>query len=121
MDLKTNGAKTIAALIALNAGLLFSHHLPMTHATAPKVQAKMAAHGEMCKAKQEAHLAAMQARIEARQAVREAMRARKEAIAEAAHAAATAPRTNASKVQNSVSGYVHCLVSSGVRSIVSGV
>ncbi len=121
MDFNTNSARAIAAMIALNAGLLVSHHAPRIALHSPAVWAGVSADSaEICKAQAEAHKAALQARLQARTAVREMMQARRQVRQDVSRAAIMAPMAANAKVHNSITDYVHCLLSSGVRSITSG-
>ena len=113
MDLNTNGARAIAALFALNAGLMFSHHSMLVSAHRPVVLAKTVNSGQLCKATMQAHEAALRARYEARAAAREVTR-------QAVRAAIMAPTTSTAKSRASVTGYVKCMASSGTRSMNGG-
>ncbi len=125
MNLNTNGAKAIAALVVLNAGLFLSHHrvLAVVHGQpAPAIQAQIAAgRAEVCKAQTAARMAAMEARIQARVAQREAMRARKQVRQDAVHAAAMAPSSAGVKTRTTVTDYVHCILSSSKRAVNGGI
>jgi hypothetical protein len=119
MNLNTNAATTIAALLVLNAGLFVSNHTRVARANAPAMQADAAhASAEACRAKAEAHTAALQARLEARRIVREATQARIEAQRDAARAAVMAP-ANSTHVHTSVTDYVRCIIVSGVRTLAA--
>jgi hypothetical protein len=127
MNLESNGSKAIAILVVINAGLFISHQANRIVSRAPVVNASIAStHGEMCKAQAEARIAAMQARMQAREAARQASRAQKQIQRDAKHASAAATQSMAptasrnNKVQTTVTDYVRCIVSSGVRSIMSG-
>ncbi len=118
MNLESNAAKTIAALVVLNAGLLVSHHVPVKGLHAPAVQATVISHkAEMCKVQIEARHAAMQARTQARMAQREVARARRQM----AQAAVMAPNANSTKCRTSVTDYVRYIVASGIRTLASGI
>lgn len=119
MDLNSNGARAIAALIVVNAGLFVSHHSFTFCSPTRSVRAEvMAARGEACKARAEAHVAALEARVQARAAAREMVKARIQLSQEAHHAAAMAP--TAARTHTTIHDYVQCLLNSGVRSVVSG-
>ncbi len=127
MDLNTNGAKAIAVMVALNAGLLFSHHLPIARMQRPVVRAAIVNSGEICKTKLEAQKAAfearkaaLEARSQARQAAREIVKARQQMQKDAMHAALMAPSSGMAKTHSSVTDYVHCLLNTGTRSINGG-
>lgn len=113
-----NAATTIAALLVLNAGLFVSNHARDMHARAETRADVVSARTEACKARMEARAAAQTARIEARQAAREAIRARRDAQEETLRAIKIAPATALAKPRVSLTDYVHCIVNSGVRSIV---
>lgn len=113
MDLNTNGARTIAALVVLNAGLLISHHSLAVNAHRPVVFAKTVNSGQLCKATMQAHEAALVARYQARQAAREVTR-------QAVRAAMIAPTNQAARSHSSVTSYVKCMANSGTRSINGG-
>jgi hypothetical protein len=122
MNLNTNGAKAIAALLALNAGIFIAHHPPGIGVHGPAMQAQvLATRAEICKARTEARMAALQARMQARLAAREALKARKQMQQDVAHAAAMAPTSAGAKTHSTITGSVHCLLSSGVRSVNGGV
>ncbi len=118
MNFESNAAKTIAALMVLNVGLFVSNHASVTAlAHSPAVRASVAAQrSEICKARVEARMAAMQARLQARAAVREAVRARREVK----QAAAMAPSASSIKTRTTVTDYVRCIISSGIRSVSGG-
>jgi hypothetical protein len=117
MNLKTNGAKMIAALLVLNGGLFVSHYVPKGCGAKAHL---MASRAELCEARAEARLAAMEARIEARAAARELAKASKQMRKDALRAALTAPAPAPVKSRVSISDYVHCLLNSGNQSITSG-
>ena len=119
MNLESNAAKTIAALVVLNAGLFVSYNLPVKALpVTPAVQASaVAPRAEVCKVRTEARMAAMEARMQARAVAREMVRARREAK----QAAAMAPSATPVRSRTSVTDYVRCIVSSGIRSISSGI
>jgi hypothetical protein len=122
MNLNTNGAKAIAALVALNAGIFLSHHVPMHERRGPAVQAELiATRAEICKARTEARMAAYQARMQTRAAAREALKARKQIQQETAHAAAMAPTSAVARTHSTITSYVHCILASGVRSVNGGI
>jgi hypothetical protein len=123
MNLQSNAAKTIAALVVLNAGLFVSHHVPATvRAQGPEIQAQAAAtRGEACKARAEAHKAAIEARSQARVAVREIVRAQIQARRDAVRAARTSPSVSPVKARSSVTDYVKCILSSGARAMTGGI
>ncbi len=118
MNFESNAAKTIAALVVLNIGLFVSHHAPVKGLRSPVVQASvMQQRAEICKARIEARKAAMEARLHARAAAREMVRARRQA----SQAAVMAPSASATKCRTSVTDYVRTLVSSGMRTLASGI
>lgn len=125
MNLNTNGAKAIAALVVLNAGLFLSHHrlLSVVHGqSGPAIRAQIAAsRSEICKAQTAAHMAAMEARMQARVAQREAMRARRQVQRDAVHAAVMAPSSASVKTHTSVTDYVRCILASSKRAVNGGV
>ena len=122
MDLNTNGAKAIVALVALNAGLMVSHHhnLPKAGVQHPVVVAANVNSAEICKAQAEARKAALEARKAGLEARYQARVAARQVTRDVVHAAAMAPMSGAAKTRTSITDYVHCLVSSGTRSINSG-
>jgi hypothetical protein len=118
MNLETNGAKMIAALLVLNGGLFVSHYTPKACGAEANL---MASRAQICEARATARLAAMEARFEARAAARELAKASKQMRKDAVRAALLAPPppvTGKSRV--SISDYVHCLLSSGNQSIIGG-
>lgn len=124
MNLNTNGAKAIAVLLVLNAGLFVSHH----HVSIDGVRGPLAVNSELaatraqvCKARTEARTAAMEARIQSRMAAREMEMARKQMQADAARAAHMAPTSAPAATHTMVKDYVRCLVTSGMRSMSSGI
>ena len=117
MNLETNGAKMIAALLVLNGGLFVSHHVPQTCGAKAHL---MASRAELCEARAEAHLAAIEARMEARAAARELAKASKQMRKDAVRAALMSPAPMSPRSRVSISDYVHCLLSSGTQSITSG-
>ena len=125
MNLNTNGAKAIAALVVLNAGLFLSHHriLGVVHGqSGPAIQAQIAAsRAEVCKVQTAAHMAAMEARMQARVAQREAMKARKQVQQDAVHAAAMAPSSASVKTHTTVTDYVRCILTSSRRAVNGGI
>ena len=125
MNLNTNGAKAIAALVVLNAGLFLSHHrmLAVVHGQpGPAIHAQIAAgRAELCKAQAAAHMAALEARMQARFAQREAMKARKQAKQDAMHAAAMAPSSASVKTHTTVTDYVRCILTSSKRAVNGGI
>jgi hypothetical protein len=122
MNLESNGAKAIAALVVLNAGLFLSHHRVLASVHSPSIQAQIAAtQTEMCKVRVEARKAAMEARMQARVAQREAMKARRQALQDASRAAVMAPSAATPKAHTSITDYVHCLVTSSKRAVTGGV
>jgi leucyl aminopeptidase (aminopeptidase T) len=81
----------------------------------------MAARAEACKARAEAHVAALEARLQARTAAREMVKARIQVSQDVEHATAMAPTASAAaRAHTTVRDYVQCLLNSGVRSVVSG-
>jgi hypothetical protein len=113
MNLNNNAVTTIAALLVLNAGLFVSNHSRIVRANTPEMQANaIHANAEACRAKAEARAAALQARLETRRMVRDAVRARVQR--NVARAAVMAP-SNQAQMHISVTDYVRCLVSTGVR------
>ncbi len=120
MDLNTNGARAIAILVALNAGLLFTH-LPMhVAAQRPMLAIKSVNSGQICQVKLEAQKTKLEARkaaFEARYQVRVAAR---EITRQAVRAAMMAPTSATPKPRSSVTDYVHCMASSGTRSMYGG-
>lgn len=122
MNLNTNAAKMVAALVVLNAGLFASHSLPTITAPGRAIQAQLvSARTEICKARTEARMAALDARLQARAARREALRTRRQVQQDMKRAATMAPTSTNGKTRTSISDYVHCLVTSGVRTVVSGI
>lgn len=122
MNLNTNGAKAIAALVVLNAGLFITQHAPLVSAHGTALRASVAAgQAQICKARTEARVAALQARLQARAAQREALRARRQMQKDAAHAATMAPSSASSIRRTTVTDYVHCLLTSGTRTVSGGV
>ena len=122
MNFESNAAKTIAALVVLNAALFVSHHVPAQRLYTPAVQASIASNNvEMCKAKAEMRIAAHQAAMEARAQAREAARQAKRARRDMKQAAAMAPSASQAKARTTITEYVRCIVSSGVRTIVGGI
>ncbi|ABF39587.1 hypothetical protein Acid345_0582 [Candidatus Koribacter versatilis Ellin345] len=118
MNLESNAAKTIAALAVLNIGLFFSHHVPVKAIYTPTVQASVVSQrAEMCKVRTEARLAAMEARLQARAAAREMVRARRQVK----QATVMAPNATPTKCNMSVTDYVRGIVSSGMRTLASGI
>lgn len=113
-----NAATTIAALLVLNAGLFVSNHARDMRAHAATRAEVVSAKSEACKARMEARAAALKARIEARQAARDAVRARRDARNEALRVIRFAPATSTANPRVSLTDYVHCIVNSGVRSLV---
>jgi hypothetical protein len=122
MNLNSNGAKTIAALVVLNAGLFVSHYRPIAMVHGQAIQAQLASsQTEICKVRTEAHKAAMQARMQAKVARREAIRARKQVQQDATHAAVMAPNSASAKTRTTVTDYVHCILSSSKRAVNGGI
>lgn len=123
MNLESNGAKAIAALIVLNAGLFLSHHRVLASTHSPSLQARIAAtQTEICKVRTEARKAAFEARLQARTAQREATKARRQAQQDATRAAMMAPSSAiSSQARTSITDYVHCLLTSSKRSVNGGV
>jgi len=118
MNLESNAAKTIAALVVLNAGLLIANHVPAKVLHAPAMQAQAVSQGaELCKVRTEARKAAMEARFQARAAAREMVRARRQVK----QAAVMAPNASPVKCRTTVTDYVRCIVSSGMRTLASGI
>ncbi len=115
MNLESNAAKTIAALVVLNVGLAVSHYVPVKVLRTPVVQAQVASQrAEICKARTEARRAALEARLQVRAAAREMVRARRQATV-------MAPSASPAKCSMSVTDYVRSIVSSGVRTLASGI
>jgi hypothetical protein len=125
MNLNTNGAKAIAALVVLNAGLFLSHHrvLAVVHGqSGPAIRAQIAAsRAEICKAQTAARMAATEARTQARVAQREAMKARRQVQGDAVHAAVMAPSSASVKTRTTVTDYVRCILSSSKRAVNGGI
>jgi len=118
MNLESNAAKTIAALVVLNVGLFVAHHVPVKVLRTPVVQAQVASQkAEICKVRTQARMAAMEARLQARAAAREMVRARRQAR----QAAVIAPNVSPTKCRTTVTDYVRCIVSSGMRTLASGI
>ena len=116
MKLNNNAATTIAALLVLNVGLFVSNHERVVRANTGIQASAVHANAEACQARAEARAAAMQARLEARRMVREAVRAQIDAQREARRAAVMAPATS-TNVHTTVTDYVRCIVTSGVRTL----
>jgi hypothetical protein len=134
MNLNTNGSKAIAIMVVLNGGLFLSHHLPMAGLHGPLVVnsgvasaraetscARSQVRAETTCIRSQARMAALEARNQARLAVRQMMQARKQAQQQAVHAATMAPTSTQARTHTTIKDYVHCIVTSGVRSMTSGV
>ena len=130
VNLNTNGTKAIALLVVLNGGLFLSHHLPMAGVHGPlEVNAGVAsaraeascartqAQAETKCVRSQARMAAQEARNELRSALRQMTQARRQA----SHAAAMAPSSAQARTHTTMRDYVHCIVTSGMRSVAGGV
>jgi hypothetical protein len=101
----------------LNTVLFVSNHARSVRASTPEMQANaIHARADACRARTEAYAAATQARLEVRRIVREATRTRVQAQRDAARAAVMAPG-NPAQVHTSVTDYVRCIVTTGVRTL----
>ena len=122
MNLNSNGARSVAALVVLNAGLFLSHHAPIVFAHRPAVQAQtMATRAQICAAQVQAKAAAAEARAQARVAAREMTRAQKQLQRDAWHAAIMAPTPSSCRSRTSLTDYVRSLGSYGSRSVTGGI
>ncbi len=125
MNLNSNGAKAIAALVALNAGLLVAHHAPVARINTPAVRAAVAsAQAQSCAARSAAHevaaearKAAAQARLQSREVAREMVKAQQDMH----RATGIAPSSGSPRNCTTLNDYMRSLVSLGTRSLNAGI
>jgi|SRR5581483_6432836 len=125
MNLNTNGAKTIAALVVLNVGLFVSQHATLARVQVFHLRAHEvglhAPQADICAARAEAHAAAIQARLQAQMAQKAAEQARKQMEQNLHHVALMAPSSTGLQSYDSLTKCVRSLVTSTGQSINGGI